>query len=209
MGWLDKYQDGGVIEDDRGQWAHPGEITRINSNRITMQGVPFPVYGISDKGDKKMMLPGGEYKFNGNNVTEYPIAQNGGYIKGQRTPEERFAWNEKASGRAELTDSPVDWIIGAKGAGSLLTGMGKRMAASADPVIQYGAMMLNRMGYGLAGTLGVQRLDQMGAANPLKPFHWDETEESRQPEIIELNWAKPQVKYQDGGKIIKGWMDKY
>jgi len=76
-GWLDKYNEGGVIKDDMGQWAHPGEITEIGSNRITMQGVPYPVLGISDTGDQQMMFPGEEYKFKGKKVTEFPMAQDG------------------------------------------------------------------------------------------------------------------------------------
>lgn len=74
-GWLNKYQEGGVIEDDRGQWAHPGKVTKINSNNITMKGVNYPVLGISDTGDKKVMQPGKDYKFDGNSVTEYPMTQ--------------------------------------------------------------------------------------------------------------------------------------
>ena len=70
-------RDGSVIKDDRGQWAHPGEITEIGSNRITMQGVNYPVLGISDKGDTQMMYPEGEYKFKGKKVTEFPMAQKG------------------------------------------------------------------------------------------------------------------------------------
>jgi len=73
-GWLDKYE---VIEDDMGQLTNPGKITKINSNNITMKGVDFPVLGISDTGDKKMMQPGKDYKFDGNSVTEYPMAQAG------------------------------------------------------------------------------------------------------------------------------------
>ena len=42
----------------RGQWDYPGEVTTIPSNRITMQGVPYPVLGVSDTGDVQMMLPG-------------------------------------------------------------------------------------------------------------------------------------------------------
>ena len=72
-----KLQDGGVIEDNRGQWAHPGEITKINSNNITMQGVNYPVLGISNTGDEQLMMPGEDYKFDGDSVTEYPLAQNG------------------------------------------------------------------------------------------------------------------------------------
>ena len=73
-------QNGSVIKDDRGQWAYPGEITEINSNDITMQGVDYPVLGISDTGDTQMMYPDQDYKFDGNKVTEYPIMKNGGWL---------------------------------------------------------------------------------------------------------------------------------
>ena len=65
-------KNGSVIKDDLGQWAHPGEITEIDSNEITMEGVPYDVIGISDEGDIKNMKPGKNYKFKGSKVTEYP-----------------------------------------------------------------------------------------------------------------------------------------
>ena len=68
---------GKIIEDNRGQWAHPGEVTKINSNNITMKGVNYPVLGISDTGDTQMMYPNGEYQYDGKSVTEYPMAQDG------------------------------------------------------------------------------------------------------------------------------------
>ena len=74
---IKQFKEGGVIKDDRGQWAYPGEITEIGSNRITMQGVPYPVLGISDTGDMQMMYPEEEYEFIGEKVTEYPMAKNG------------------------------------------------------------------------------------------------------------------------------------
>jgi hypothetical protein len=74
---LNKYKQGGVIKDDMGQWNHPGEITEIGSNQITMQGVPYPVLGVSDEGDVQMMYPEEEYKFKGKKVTEFPMAKNG------------------------------------------------------------------------------------------------------------------------------------
>jgi len=77
---LKKQKQGGLIEDDRGQWAHPGEITEIGSNQITMQGVPYPVLGVSDEGDTQMMYPEQEYKFKGKKVTEFPINKNGGWL---------------------------------------------------------------------------------------------------------------------------------
>jgi hypothetical protein len=73
-------KNGSVIKDDMGQWAHPGEITQIGSNEITMKGVDYPVLGISDTGDTKMMKPGKDYKFDGNMVTEYPLAQDGNWL---------------------------------------------------------------------------------------------------------------------------------
>ena len=71
-------KNGSVIKDDLGQWAHPGEITQINSNDITMEGVPYDVIGISDEGDIKDMKPGKNYKFKGTKVTEYP---KGGWLE--------------------------------------------------------------------------------------------------------------------------------
>ena len=76
-GYTHGFKDGGIIKDDRGQWDHPGEITEINSNDITMEGVPYDVLGVSDTGDTKLMKPGKNYKFKGKKVTEYPMAKNG------------------------------------------------------------------------------------------------------------------------------------
>jgi hypothetical protein len=70
-----------VIQDDRGQWAHPGKVTKINSNNITMQGVNYPVLGISNTGDEQLMMPEEDYKFDGDSVTEYPLAKNGSVNK--------------------------------------------------------------------------------------------------------------------------------
>jgi hypothetical protein len=74
-------KSGKVIKDDRGQWAHPGEITEIGSNQITMQGVPYPVLGISDTGDTQMMYPNQEYEYDGSSVTEYPMMKEGGALQ--------------------------------------------------------------------------------------------------------------------------------
>ena len=107
---------GGVIEDNQGQWKYPGQITKINSPNITMKGVPYPVLGISDKGDKQMMYPNGEYKFDGQSVTEYPItAQAGTTVKvnkdnvireyDRRSPEYKAMYD---SGRLMSYDKSTD-----------------------------------------------------------------------------------------------------
>jgi hypothetical protein len=73
-------QFGGPIVDPRGQWAHPGQVTRIPSNNITMQGVPYPVLGVGSNGQRQMMYPGRNYSFGGaEHVDEYPMMANGGY----------------------------------------------------------------------------------------------------------------------------------
>ena len=68
-----------IIIDPRGQWDHPGKITRIPSNTITMQGVGYPVLGVPDKGKPVMMKPNQNYTFpNAEYVDEYPQMQTGG-----------------------------------------------------------------------------------------------------------------------------------
>lgn len=76
---------GGIIEDPKGQWAHPGSITKIPSNNITMANVSYPVLGISNTGHTQIMYPEQDYQFHGNSVTEYPVLESGGSIqdKGQ------------------------------------------------------------------------------------------------------------------------------
>lgn len=74
-------QNGSIIEDDMGQWKYPGEITKINSNNITMKGVKEKLLGISNKGDIKLMEPNKNYKFIGDSVTEIPISKIGGWLQ--------------------------------------------------------------------------------------------------------------------------------
>ena len=50
----------------------------IPSNRISMQGVDFPVFGVDNMGNSQMMYPGGEYEFQGDYVTELPAYGSGG-----------------------------------------------------------------------------------------------------------------------------------
>ena len=66
-----------VLYTNLGQWKYPGQVTRIPSNDITMQGVPYPVYGEDDLGYSQMMYPGMDYQFPGQYVTETPMAQEG------------------------------------------------------------------------------------------------------------------------------------
>jgi len=80
---LPNKKSGGPILDPRGQWAHPGKVTRIPGSDITMQGVPYPVYGVGSNGQEQMMYPDQEYNFGGASyVDEYPIMQGGGWSGG-------------------------------------------------------------------------------------------------------------------------------
>ena len=67
-----------VVYTNLGQWKYPGQVTKIPSNQITMQGVNYPVQGIDDTGYSQMMYPGMDYTFPGQSVTEYPMARYGG-----------------------------------------------------------------------------------------------------------------------------------
>lgn len=64
----------------RNQWQHPGEITKVNSPNITMQGVSYPVLGVPNVGPAQIMQPDQDYNYPGaSNVTEYPQMGSGGY----------------------------------------------------------------------------------------------------------------------------------
>ena len=71
----------GFILSENGQWEFPGLPTVIPSSDITMQGVPYPVLGISDTGDTQMMYPEEDYQFDGDMVYELPMAQKGYNVK--------------------------------------------------------------------------------------------------------------------------------
>jgi len=73
-------QDGSEIPvDPMGYWnpENIGNPVIIPSNEITMEGVDQPLIGISDTGDVQYMYPGEDYEFDGDYVTEYPVAKSG------------------------------------------------------------------------------------------------------------------------------------
>jgi hypothetical protein len=71
-------QEPDIIYSPRGQWDHPGEVTRVPSENITMQGVHTPLLGIDNMGNQQMMYPGAEYTFPGADyVDEYPFRDGG------------------------------------------------------------------------------------------------------------------------------------
>jgi hypothetical protein len=101
-----------VITDLAGQWKYPGQVTKVPSGDITMQGVPYPVFGVDNLGNSQMMYPGANYTFPGQSVTEYPIIKSGGwldkYVTGGPSPEKAKAMLENGSAYGHpLTDAQI------------------------------------------------------------------------------------------------------
>ena len=74
------FQYGGDIPvDPMGYWnpENVGSPVIIPSNVITMEGVDQPLVRVSDTGDVQYMMPGEDYEFDGEYVTEYPVAKKG------------------------------------------------------------------------------------------------------------------------------------
>lgn len=70
----------GTIYDPMGQWKYPGQITKVPGHDITMVGVGYPVLGVDDLGASQIMMPGNNYSYPGQTVTEYPMMQAGGVM---------------------------------------------------------------------------------------------------------------------------------
>ena len=49
------------------------EYNVVPSSHITMKGVPFPVLGMDNLGNIKVMVPSNDYFFTGNQVFELPL----------------------------------------------------------------------------------------------------------------------------------------
>ena len=68
------------------------DMNIIPSNQITMKNVPFPILGVDNMGNQQMMMPGREYTFPGQYVTEIPMGkyQKGGQRRVIYTDPEEF-----------------------------------------------------------------------------------------------------------------------
>ena len=68
-------QQGGTPVSPQGLYDYPRQkvVVPTNSGEITMKGINYSVLGIDELGNKKLMLPNGEYKFPGKTITEIPI----------------------------------------------------------------------------------------------------------------------------------------
>jgi len=68
---------GGDIYSNDGYKRNSKDVDRpynvIPSGNITMKDVDFPVFGVDNLGNSKMMYPENEYRFKGTEVYEIPI----------------------------------------------------------------------------------------------------------------------------------------
>jgi hypothetical protein len=68
-----------ILYTEEGQWKYPGETTRIPSDTITMDGVPYPVMAYPNIGEPVLMQPGEQHYFpEADYVDEYPEMKRGG-----------------------------------------------------------------------------------------------------------------------------------
>ena len=77
---IPNFKQGGVIKDDMGQWAHPGEVTEISGNTMATHGYgDNPLYVVPDVGEPRVVEANtGTQTFPGaTKFTEYPMAKNG------------------------------------------------------------------------------------------------------------------------------------
>jgi hypothetical protein len=120
----EEFANGGLIIDPMGQWAHPGQVTRIPSSNITMEGVPYPVLGIGSNGQSQMMYPGQNYSFGGaEHVDEYPMMQNGGGLLSKTVSCSNcgWSWNAADGGSDPMTCHKCGGMVKMKGGGYVVT----------------------------------------------------------------------------------------
>jgi len=93
---LDRIVDPGFPVDPMGYWnpANVGKIVQVptENGHITMRGVDQPLIGMDEHGNTQYQMPGMEYHYPGNFITEYPIAKDGGWLDtmqegGSKNPE--------------------------------------------------------------------------------------------------------------------------
>ena len=79
------FQKGGLINTTGYTPGTPSMNNPYNiipSSNITMQNTPFPILGIANTGEYKVMMPGNNYKFsNADYVAEVPLNKYGGILK--------------------------------------------------------------------------------------------------------------------------------
>lgn len=119
-----QYQEGGNIKELIDSYGYKQNspfkhypYLDIHSDTITMRGVEFPIFGISDTGESKLMKPNRDYYFkNANRVREIPLKtfQKGGeyeewQIGYEPTEDEQNDINDKKDIEDYLKNNPFDY----------------------------------------------------------------------------------------------------
>ena len=81
----------------------------IQSGDITMEGVDFPVLGTDNLGNRKLMTPGNNYQFPGNEVFEVPMAQAG--VELNQTSDNPFVYGDWTEKSRSVNDAGLTTII--------------------------------------------------------------------------------------------------
>jgi len=118
----------------------------IPSNKITMDNVDFPVFGISDTGDSKMMYPGLNYSFKGNYVYEFPVKKEGGYaLPGRfKNPEGNWVSKYANGGDISIPDlSGPNWLDKYQDAGEVSNQNGLIYESPTEPGLYESKYSLN------------------------------------------------------------------
>ena len=84
----------------------------IQSGNITMEGVDFPVMGTDNLGNSKLMTPGNNYQFPGDQVFEMPLAQDGNETTSAKQFSEQYIQSPKYLKRLKSSgyENPKDVI---------------------------------------------------------------------------------------------------
>lgn len=102
------FQKGGLINTTGytpGTSSMNNPYNVIPGGNITMQNTPFPVFGIANTGEYKVMMPGNNYRFaNADYVAEIPIMGLGGFFK--------KAWNGVKHFGKEVGNVVNDYGVG-------------------------------------------------------------------------------------------------
>lgn len=117
------------------------------------------------------------------------------------TPVEYKNFTDKANGRAEVADSPIDWIIGLISGSSLIGGLSKRMAASPDVVVSTLSSYPKIIGAGLGAVSLAHEAYTMGGGNSEDFFYIDKKKPQKDKEILIDRKTKTR-EYKTGGRLI-------
>ena len=116
----DRIVDETVVNDSMGYWNPDnfGKIVQFSApdGRVSMNNVNFPVMAISNKGEYNMQMPGQEYQYEGDFITEYPMAKNGGWLDSLpmaqngkiKTPE---GWEKEIRAVEKRIGDPSTWTL--------------------------------------------------------------------------------------------------